>query len=638
MITLDNISFEFSGRFLYKDSTWQIKPGDRVGLIGRNGTGKTTLLKLIVGDLTPTAGKVSMAKDCRIGYLHQELLSFESGDSVIEVAMEAFAPALKLKEEIDQLLVDLEGNPDPQLISRLSDKQHLFEAMGGYNMETSVHEILGGLGFPEEVQKAPYHNLSGGWRMRVMLAKLLLTQPDVLLLDEPTNHLDLPSIEWLEGYLASFKGAYVIISHDRFILDRLVTSTLEVAHQRFHFYKGNYTFYLEEKEIREEQLKREYDNQQKMIKDTERFINRFRAKATKARQVQSKIKLLDKVERIGAPESEGSDVRIKFSPSVQPGKQILEIDIKGKRYGDKLIFTPCKASIVRGDKIAFIGANGMGKSTLLRMIGEIEPFDGQVSYGTNVQPSFFAQHQLESLTQTDTILQEMRGFVMKKGETYVRNILGGFLFSGDDVEKKISVLSGGEKSRVALAKTLMLEANFLLLDEPTNHLDIGSIEILIQALNGYEGTYVVVSHDRYFLGKVANKIWYIENHILKEYPGTYEEFEYHRKLKSGIPAAAPVQSVKTAEEPKEKHDYWADKEKRKKEKRVRNQFEKVEAEIMELEEKKEALMEKMSSPDMARDFEGLANIQKEVDAIDLRLEALNPEWEKLAEELEELEN
>ncbi len=643
MITLDNIGFEFSGRWLYRSSTLQIKPGDRIGLVGRNGTGKTTLIRLITGELRAAEGQISMAKSVKIGWLNQEMQSLESDQTVLQVALEAFEDVMAARKDIERILNDPALNHDERLIQQLTEKQAFIEAVDGYQIETKAATILAGLGFSEHDQNQPFNNFSGGWRMRVMLAQLLLMEPDLLLLDEPTNHLDLPSIEWMEDYLKNFPGAFVIISHDRHFLDRLITTTVEIDRQRIVRYKGNYTFFLQEKEERAAQHQREYENQQKMIAETERFINRFRAKATKAKQVQSKIKLLDKIERIAPPEAEAATVNFQFAPNTTPGKNILYFDAHEKRYGPKLIIKESKATIMRGDKIALVGANGIGKSTVLRMVASMEPFDGDSRLGHNVEPGFFAQHQLDALTHANDILEEMSDYVYQLGESQVRSILGGFLFTGDDVFKRIGVLSGGEKSRVALAKTLLAGANFLLLDEPTNHLDIQSIEILCDALIAYEGTFIAVSHDRYFLRRVANKIWYIEDQQLKEYPGTYGEFEAHMaQRKAAANGQTAPSKKKTAQSPSKEpakkpvSDYHAEKARRKKERQVKNQYQKVEGQIMELEEEREKLLQKMADPEMASKFEELEKLQQEVNRIDGELGPAQEKWEELLIELEEM--
>ena len=630
VITLDNIGFEYSGRWLFHDTTLQIKEGDRIGLIGRNGTGKSTLLKILTGKLRPVEGQVSAMKGLKIGSLDQEMQSLNNGETVIQVAMKAFSEALTLQKEVEDLLSHPDLNHDTTLIEQLSTKQMALEALDGYNLEPKAGSILAGLGFKQDDLHRPFDEFSGGWRMRVVLAQLLLGEPDLLLLDEPTNHLDLPSIRWLEEYLKSFKGAFILVSHDRDFLDRLVTSIVELAHQEFTRYKGNYSFYLTEREVRRDQRQREFDNQQKMIADTERFINRFRAKATKAKQVQSKAKLLDKIDKIEAPESEDAVVNFSFKSEIQPGKEILQLDVKQKSYGQRLIVHDSKLNIMRGDKIALIGANGLGKSTVLRVIAGQEPFDGEAKIGHNVKTGFFAQHQLDALSPENDLMEELGKYVHLKGEAYVRGILGGFLFTGDDVFKKIKVLSGGEKSRVALAKTLLSQANFLMLDEPTNHLDIQSIQILSQALQQYDGTFVVVSHDRFFLRGIANKIWYIEDQVLKEYPGTYEAFEYHMSQRNA--ASKPEKQVappKGVEQEIPKVDFQAQKEKQKRQRKIKTDIERVENDIMKWEADRMNLLEKMADPAMATQFSELEKLQREVHKIDSDLGKAQQAWEEL---------
>ncbi|MDE1152223.1 MAG: ABC-F family ATP-binding cassette domain-containing protein [Micavibrio sp.] len=528
---------------MYDEANWHIKPGEKIGLIGANGTGKTTLLKIIVGDYTPTSGTISKSKDLTIGYLNQDLLSYASDKSILHVAMEAFERQNQLHTEIENLLKKLETDYSEELLNKLSDKQHEFETLDGYNIEYKAHEILAGLGFTEEQTHRKLAEFSGGWRMRVMLAKILLQAPDILLLDEPTNHLDLPSIQWLEDYLKAFEGAVVIVSHDRWFLDKVINRTVESRKGKLTVYAGNYTFYLEEKALREEIQRGEFKNQQSKIKQEERLIERFRAKASKAKMAQSRIKMLDKMERIDDVDDDNPSVNFKFKFSKQSGRAVFNIEGLNKSYPNLSILSDTEAVIEKGDKIALIGANGKGKSTLLRIVAGADfDFTGKAETGYNVTKTFFAQHQLESLHLENEILTELQTFAPKHTDTELRSILGSFLFTGDDVFKKIKVLSGGEKSRVALAKALTADANFLILDEPTNHLDMASVNILIQALQQYEGTFIAVSHDRYFLDNIANKIWYIEDQKIKEYPGTYAEYEIwnaKRKLEPKT-AAAPA--------------------------------------------------------------------------------------------------
>ena len=521
---LTNVTFEFGARALIENATWHIQPGERIGLIGYNGTGKSTILKLFVGEYLPSAGTVEKSKNTSIGYLHQDLLSFDTNNSIFEVALSAFEKILLLEKEIEELGKRLEKDHDDKLLHDYTDKLHELETLGGYSIHHKTEEILQGLGFENSDLKRPYKEFSGGWRMRVLLAKMILQQPDLLLLDEPTNHLDLPSIEWLERYLQNYPGSVVIVSHDKYFLNRMVTKIVELYQQQLHIYSGNYDFYESEKATRMELMQKAYENQQDYIRQNERLVERFRAKASKAAMAQSLIKKLDKLDRIEEPELERPNIRINFRIDKTPGKVLVELNHISKSFGENVILKNTSAEINRNDKIALIGANGKGKSTLLRIVAGTEKFEGQRKWGHNVDESFYAQHQLEALNINHTVIDEMMQAGSQKTELELRTLLGCFLFSGDDIEKKIKVLSGGEKARVALAKTIISKANFLLLDEPTNHLDMHSCDLLIDALNKYEGTFILVSHDRYFISKTANKIWEIVDHEIKEFAGGYEEY------------------------------------------------------------------------------------------------------------------
>ncbi len=532
LIGLQNVTFEFGARVIVEDATWHIQPGDRIGLIGYNGTGKSTLLKVLVGEYTPSKGSVEKGKDTTIGYLHQDLLSFDTNDTITEVALGAFERVRQVEKEIETLGHELEKDPENNdLLIRYTDALHELDVLDGYNIHHKAEEVLHGLGFSNEDLVRPYKEFSGGWRMRVLLCKMILQQPDVLLLDEPTNHLDLPSIEWLEKYLLHYQGSVVIVSHDKFFLNRMVNKIVEVYQQQLHIYSGDYNYYETEKALRIEMQQKAFENQQDYIRQQERFIERFKAKASKAAQAQSIQKRLDKIEKIEDVKLERPDLRINFQLEKVPGKVLVELKNASKSFGKIKILEGAQAEIERGDKIALIGANGKGKSTVLRMVAGSEPFDGQRVWGHNVEESFYAQHQLEALTLTHTILEELQHCGSKKTDVELRALLGAFLFSGDDVEKKIRVLSGGEKARVALAKTIVSKANFLMLDEPTNHLDMHSVELLAEALNKYEGTIILVSHDRYFISKTANKIWEIVDHKIKEFKGTYQEWvEWNERM------------------------------------------------------------------------------------------------------------
>lgn len=531
LLALNNVSFSFGARDILVDASWQINVGERIGLVGPNGAGKSTLLRLIMGTYTPDSGNIQKANNTSIGFFNQDLLSFSTRDSILSVGMTAYEKAVAIEKEMNAIMEELENDGEnEELLLRYSEMLHDFEVAGGYEMEFKTAEILEGLGFSTDDLQRPYDEFSGGWRMRVLLARMMLQQPDILMLDEPTNHLDLPSIEWLERYLQSYPGTVVIVSHDRYFLDRMVTDIVELFQYQLNSYHGNYSFYETEKATRMAFLEREYENQQKFISQQEKFIERFRAKATKAKQAQSMMKKLDKIERISLPDVDAPKMRISFDVEVQPGKIICELKNASKSYGDKEILDHTNALISRGDKIALVGANGKGKSTLLRIISGMEPFEGERSGGHNVRESFYAQHQLSSLNLEATILEELSLCGSGKTELELRQLLGCFLFSGDDVFKKIKVLSGGEKARVALAKVIAGRANFLLLDEPTNHLDMQSVELLIEALDQYEGTIILVSHDRYFVSRTANIFWEIEAGKINAFSGTFAEWEEKKNL------------------------------------------------------------------------------------------------------------
>jgi ATP-binding cassette subfamily F protein 3 len=639
MISINNLDFHFGSRTLYEDANLHIKPKDQIGLVGLNGTGKSTLLRLLVGEYKPDRGSIQMSRDTTLGFLNQDLLSYDTHESILKVAMQAFEEAIQVQHKIDEVLHAMETDYQDEHIDKLAKLQEQFEALDGYNIQVKAEEILEGLGFTTEELQQPLRTFSGGWRMRVMLAKILLQKPSLLLLDEPTNHLDLPSIKWLETYLSAYEGAVVIVSHDREFLDKTTNMTVEVSGQKLNVYAGNYSFYLEEKELRNEIQKGAYENQQQQIKQAEQFIARFKAKATKAKQAQSRMKALDKMERIEDVAGDAPVVNFKFQFTVQPGRNILRLENVSKSYGDKLIFKNTNVNIERGDKIALIGANGKGKSTLMRIISGDEPIQGDRQLGHNVIMAFYAQHQLESLTVENEILQEMVQAGSRRTEMELRGVLGSFLFTGDTVFKKIKVLSGGEKSRVALAKTLISEANFLLLDEPTNHLDMQSVNILIQALEQYEGTFVVISHDRYFVENVANKIWYVEDHVLKEYPGTYHEYEYwqeqrDRDVKRTVQtqAATPKAQPKVQATPSERQNLEQEL------KKTNQKLKQVEGLVLDLEKKLKGCEDKLALPSTYSDPNALHEATQQFEKIKGQLDKEQTIWEQLMEQVETIEN
>ena len=635
MISISDLDFHFGSRALYDNASLHIKPKDKIGLIGLNGTGKSTLLRLLVGEYKADGGSISMSKEVSLGFLNQDLLSYDTHESILHVAMQAFEEALELQKKIDDILVLFETDYSDDLIDKLATMQERFEALGGYTMQARAEEILEGLGFSTEELTKPLKSFSGGWRMRVMLAKILLQQPSLLLLDEPTNHLDLPSIKWIENYLADYEGAVIIVSHDRAFLDRTTNTTVEVIGGKLVHYAGNYSYYLEEKVERNLIQKGAFENQQAQIRQAERFIERFKAKASKAKQAQSRVKALDKLERIDDVAGDAAKINMKFTFKVEPGRHILRMEHVTKKYDQKLIFRDTNVHIERGDKIALIGANGKGKSTLMRLVAGTEaPTNGKHQLGHNVIMSFYAQHQLESLTLDNEILQEMSEAGSKRNDMELRSVLGSFLFTGEEVFKKIKVLSGGEKSRVALAKTLISEANFLLLDEPTNHLDMVSVNILIQALEQYQGTFIVISHDRFFVENVATKIWYIEDFQLKEYPGTYNEYETWMEdrekaaKKAGLPSpSAPKPQPKEEKKAEATPAKTASPD----QKKAIRELAEVEAKIDTLEKELAGYEKQLADPKIYENTAQLKDATMKFEQVKKELAQLNDRWEMLAE-------
>lgn len=633
---LENVVFEFGSRVIVKDATWHIQPGERIGLIGYNGTGKSTMLKLLASQYAPSQGTVVKAKNLQIGYLHQDLLSFDTNESILEVAMGAFEKVKQLEREIEQLGIELETDESEEKLNLYTDKLGELELAGGYTIHHRSEEVLQGLGFSNSDLQRPYKEYSGGWRMRVLLAKMILQQPDLLLLDEPTNHLDLPSIEWIEKYLMHYNGAVVIVSHDKYFLNRMVTKVVELYQQQLHFYTGNYDYYETEKALRVELQQRAYENQQDYIRQQERFIERFKAKASKAAQAQSVVKRLERLDKIDDVAIERPSLRINFQVDKTPGKVICTLKNLSKSFGNLKIVENTEAEIDRGDKIALIGANGKGKSTVLRIIADRETFDGERIWGHNVDESFYAQHQLEALDLSNTILDEMKTAGSQKTEMELRTLLGCFLFSGDDADKKIKVLSGGEKARVALAKTITSKANFLMLDEPTNHLDLHSVELLIEALNKYEGSLILVSHDRYFISKTANKIWEIEDGQIKSFKGSYDEWiDWKNRMKARDAAMAkPVAAPKKEQEKKEKKvSVPIDVNKQKEDKKLQKRFAEIEVKLADLQQQKAKAEALLGDPALFSDKNKFIEAEKNYSRLKLALQQVESEYEEVFEQI-----
>ena len=537
MLNIHNLSVSFGGTYLFEEVTFRMGAGDRVGLVGKNGAGKSTMLKILAKDFAPDSGSIATEKEVRIGFLRQDI-DFEQGRTVLEEAYEAFTDIKiveKKLEEINHQLVtrtDYESEEYSQIIEDLSDYTHRFDLLGGYNYVGDTEKILLGLGFKREDFNNQTETFSGGWRMRIELAKLLLQANDILLLDEPTNHLDIESIIWLESFLRNYPGVVVIVSHDKMFLDNVTNRTIEISLGKAYDFNKPYSQYLElRSEIREKQLATQ-KNQAKKIEETEKLIEKFRAKASKASMAQSLIKKLDKVERIEVDEDDNSVMNISFPVSITPGRVVVEAEDVSKSYGEKQILKDISLLVERGSKIAFVGQNGQGKSTFMKAIVKDIDYTGTIKLGHNVQLGYFAQNQAEYLDGEITLLQTMQDAATDTNRAKVRDMLGSFLFRGDDVEKKVKVLSGGERNRLALCKLLLQPINVLVMDEPTNHLDIKSKNVLKEALKQYEGTLLLVSHDRDFLQGMSNIVYEFKDQKIKEYLGDINFFLEQRNLEN----------------------------------------------------------------------------------------------------------
>ena len=585
MLNIHNLSVSFGGTYLFEEVTFRLGAGDRVGLIGKNGAGKSTMLKLLARDIQPDSGTIATEKEVKIGFLRQDI-DFEHGRTVLDEAYQAFTDikeAERKLEKINQQLAsrtDYESEGYAKLIEDLSDYTHRYELLGGYNYVGDTEKVLLGLGFKREEFENKTETFSGGWRMRIELAKLLLQNNDILLLDEPTNHLDIESIIWLESFLKTYPGVVIIVSHDKMFLDNVTNRTIELSLGKAYDFAKPYSQYLEQRqEIREKQLATQ-KNQQKKIEETEKLIERFRYKASKAAMAQSLIKKLDKVERIEVDEEDTAVMNISFPVSQTPGKVVVEAEHVTKRFGDKIVLHDISLMVERGSKIAFVGQNGQGKSTMVKAIVNEFPYEGHIKLGHNVQVGYFAQNQADHLDGEMTLLETMEYAATDSNRTKVRDMLGAFLFRGDDVDKKVKVLSGGERNRLALCKLLLQPINVLVMDEPTNHLDIKSKNVLKAALEKYEGTLLLVSHDRDFLQGMANIVYEFRDRKIKEYLGDINFFLEQRNVQNM--REVEKKDIVKKEQPKEqpKLSY----EDQKKQKALQNRLSKVESQIKQLEE------------------------------------------------------
>lgn len=609
MISIQNLSMHFTGQDLFTDINFLIREKDRIGLVGKNGAGKTTLIRMIAGLEQPTHGSVVMSDDVTVGYLPQEM-NIYSSKSVLEETMTAFEEVHRLEDEIVKIQDELSNREDyesaayQRLCDKLSYLNERLVLMGGHSAEGEAERILVGLGFDHEDMSRMMSEFSNGWQMRVELAKILLRKPSLLLLDEPTNHLDIESIQWLEGYLKNYYGAIFMVSHDRAFLDHITIRTIEISGAKIYDYKCSYSEFVERREERIDLQKAAYDNQQREIKEIESFIERFRYKATKAKQVQSRVKQLEKMNIVEIDDRDKSVMHFKFPPAPHSGKVTLDINNVSKSYGDKIILENIKLLIPRGEKIAFVGRNGEGKSTLSKIIAGVIDYDGEVKLGHEVKIGYYAQNQQDMLDPEKTVFETLDDVAVGEMRVKVKSLLGAFLFSGETIDKKVKVLSGGEKARLSLAKMLLFPTNLLVLDEPTNHLDMLSKDILKSALLQFDGTLIVVSHDRDFLQGLTTKVYEFKKPHIKEYIGDIYDFLEAKRIKEldelNKKQSARQESVSVSQN---RIDYEAKKKEDREKKRVEKEIKMLEDKIDALEKELAHLDEIMANPSAYQDVQ-----------------------------------
>ncbi|MBP6174951.1 MAG: ABC-F family ATP-binding cassette domain-containing protein [Fermentimonas sp.] len=644
MLSIENLSVEFGGFTLLDNISFVLNRNERVALTGKNGAGKSTLLKIMAGLQKPTKGNVSVPKDATIGYLPQQM-KLNDSRTVFEEASLAFDHLKKMERDLEYLhnqlaeRTDYESEAYHKIIERATDLQELLQMSGIHNFEAEIEKTLLGLGFKRADFNRPTGEFSGGWRMRIELAKILLQAPDVLLLDEPTNHLDIESIQWLENFLSTHANAVMLVSHDRAFLDAVTNRTIEILLGDIHDYKVNYSRYVELRKERREQQIRAFENQQKQIKDTEEFIERFRYKPTKSNQVQSRIKQLEKIERIEIDEVDNSRLNLKFPPSPRSGSYPVIMEDISKSYGDHLVFKNVTLTIERGEKIAFVGKNGEGKSTLVKCIMNEIDFEGNLTHGHNVKIGYFAQNQAQMLNEERTVFETIDDVAVGDIRTKIRDILGAFMFGGEASDKKVKVLSGGERSRLAMIRLLLEPVNLLILDEPTNHLDLASKDVLKKAIREFDGTAIIVSHDRDFLDGLVNKVYEFGGGRVTEHIGGIYDYLSKKKLESLQQLELSVSTTQSSDlsekaeqntETSNKLSYLIQKEQNRKQRKLEREIEEVEDNIENLENEISTLEAELATPEGAADTEKL---QKYLET-KKQLEGFMSKWEKLTLELE----
>ncbi len=637
MISVDNLTVSFGGWTLFDEISFLVNEKERIGLVGKNGAGKTTILKLIAGLQQPTSGAVTKNADCTIGYLPQQMQVADTTTLLAETA-KAFEEVLALEAEIERLTAEIASRTDyeseeyEKLLHRLNDANDHYHILGGDTRDADIEKTLLGLGFRREEFDKPTREFSGGWRMRIELAKLLLRRPSIFLLDEPTNHLDIESIQWLEEYLKNYNGAVLLISHDRAFLDNVTTRTIELSLGKIYDYKVSYSHFVQLRAERRAQQLAAYQNQQRLIEKSEEFIEKFRYKPTKSNQVQSRIKQLDRLERIEVEEEDLATLNIKFPPAPRSGQIVAEVKEVGKAFGDHRVFAGAEFTIHKGDKIALVGRNGEGKTTFARMlIGELEPTEGSIKIGANVSIGYYAQNQDDLMNGDFTVYDTLDRVAVGDIRTRLRDILGAFLFRGEDIDKKVKVLSGGERSRLAMARMMLEPHNLLILDEPTNHMDMRSKDILKTALQKFDGTVVLVSHDREFLDGIVDKVYEFRDGGVREYLGGIYYFLEKRKLENlhEIERKAVVQSAAKQESSQGKLSYEQKREQEKLLRKLRKSVAQIEEQIAEVEKKIAAFDERFAT---ATEYN--AEEYKEYDELKRQYDHLIHEWEKASYELE----